>query len=307
MAKSIIKIAVVGDVHDLWQPIEDRLALQSLEIDLVLFVGDFGNESVEVVRAIANLDLPKAIILGNHDAYYSASENHQESHKNNHKKPSKRKCPYDRTKEDRVQQQLDILGKLHVGYSWLDFPELNLSVVGSRPFSWGGSKWKKADFYRDRFNVNSFEESTLRITQSVANTIYDNIIFLGHSGSFGLGKDEHSICGKDWKPIGGDYGDPDFADAISKTYQMHKTVPLVTFGHMHHQLRHNSSRTREAIATNREGTIFLNAALTPRIIKIDHGLQRNFAIVTLESGRVSQISMVWLDSRCKIVNENVLL
>ncbi len=34
MAKSIIKIAVVGDVHDLWQPIEDQLALQSLGVDL---------------------------------------------------------------------------------------------------------------------------------------------------------------------------------------------------------------------------------------------------------------------------------
>jgi uncharacterized protein (TIGR04168 family) len=90
MSDSSIKIAVVGDVHDLWQPVEDRLALQSLGIDLVLFVGDFGNESVEVVRAIANLDMPKAVILGNHDAWYSTSDNNKNSKKNN--------CPYDRTR-----------------------------------------------------------------------------------------------------------------------------------------------------------------------------------------------------------------
>ena len=298
MPKSSIKIAVVGDVHDLWQPIEDRLALQVLQVDLVLFVGDFGNESVEIVQAIADLDLPKAIILGNHDAHYSASDP-------NSKKPSKRKCPYDRTKEDRVQQQLDILGKFHVGYSWLDFPELNLSVVGSRPFSWGGSKWRKEAFYRDRFNVHNFEESTQRITQSIASTAHDTVILLGHSGPAGLGAAEHSICGKDWKPIGGDYGDPDFADAISKSYQMIKTFPLVTFGHMHHQLRHNSSRTREVVATNSMGTIFFNSALTPRIVKTDKELHRNFAIVSLESGQVSQISFIWLDSMYKIICEDV--
>ena len=298
MSNSSVKIAVVGDVHDLWQPVEDRLALQSLGVDLVLFVGDFGNESVEVVRAIANLDMPKAVIFGNHDAWYSTSDND--------KKSNKKECPYDRTKEDRVQQQLDILGEMHVGYSWLDFPELKLSVVGSRPFSWGSSKWKKAAFYRDRYNIKNFAESTQRITESVANAAYDNIIFLGHNGPLGLGNEEHSICGKDWKAGGGDYGDPDFAEAISKSYQMQKIVPLVTFGHMHHHLRLNSQRTRDAIATNEMGTVFLNAACSPRIIKNNDEEYRNFSIVSLESGQISQISLVWLNSRYQIVSENVL-
>ncbi len=297
MCKSSVKIAVVGDVHDLWQPVEDRLALQSLGVDLVLFVGDFGNESVEVVRAIANLDLPKAVILGNHDSWYSASDG---------KNPQKNECPYDRTKEDRVQQQLDILGAMHVGYSWLDFPELKLSVVGARPFSWGGPKWKKAAFYRDRYNIKNFTESTQRMTESVAKTASDNIIFLGHNGPFGLGNQEHSICGKDWKAGGGDYGDPDFAEALSQSYQIQKIVPLVTFGHMHHHLRLNSHRTRDAIATNAMGTIFLNAACSPRIVKNNDGEYRNFSIVNLESGQISQISLVWLNSQYQIVNEKIL-
>lgn len=299
MPKSSVKIAVVGDIHDLWQPVEDRLALEALGVDLVLFVGDIGNESVEVVRAIANLDMPKAVILGNHDAWYTASDNQ--------KKLDKKKCPYDRTKEDRVQQQLDILGKLHVGYSWLDFPELNLSVVGARPFSWGSSRWKKATFYSDRFNVKSFAESTQRIVESVVNTAHENIIFLGHNGPFGLGSEEHSICGKDWKAGGGDYGDPDFTEAISKSYQMLKTVPLVTFGHMHHHLRLNSKRTREVLVTNEKGTVFLNAACTPRIVQSNNKEYRNFSIVTLESGKITQISLVWLNSHCQVVKENILL
>ncbi|MFN7245444.1 MAG: TIGR04168 family protein, partial [Microcystis sp.] len=42
------KIAVIGDVHDQWE-IEDNLALEALQVDLALFVGDFGNESLEIV------------------------------------------------------------------------------------------------------------------------------------------------------------------------------------------------------------------------------------------------------------------
>ena len=77
--QDIIKIAVVGDVHDRWEA-EDELALKHLGVDLVLFVGDFGNESVEVVRQVASLDIPKAVILGNHDAWYTASVWGQKKH-----------------------------------------------------------------------------------------------------------------------------------------------------------------------------------------------------------------------------------
>ena len=93
-----ITIAVIGDVHDRWDA-DDAIALKQLGVDLVLLVGDFGNESVAIVQSIAALDLPKAAVLGNHDAWYSATE------------WGIKKCPYDRTREDRVQQQLDLLGE----------------------------------------------------------------------------------------------------------------------------------------------------------------------------------------------------
>ncbi|TXG60789.1 hypothetical protein EZV62_012152 [Acer yangbiense] len=31
--------------------------------------GDFGNENVELVRSVADLEFPKAVILGNHDSW----------------------------------------------------------------------------------------------------------------------------------------------------------------------------------------------------------------------------------------------
>ena len=285
-----IQIAVVGDIHDLWEA-EDGVALKQLGVDLVLFVGDFGNESVHVVRAIAALDLPKAAIMGNHDAWYTASD------------WGRKKSPYDHRQEDWVQQQLDLLGEAHVGFGKLDFPSLNLSVVGSRPFSWGGSHWKNKGFYRDRYGVNNFAESLEKIVSAAEQTAYDTIIFIGHNGPYGLGDQPEDTCGKDWQPLGGDYGDPDFAEAIASVRASGKTIPLVTFGHMHHRLRH-TSQLRQAI-NERDGTVYLNAASVPRIIERNGERLRNFSLVTLENG-VSQVSLVWVAQDYTLASEQIL-
>ncbi len=288
-----IAIAVIGDIHDLWEA-EDGVALKKLGIDLALFVGDYGNESVEVVQAIACIDIPKAAVFGNHDAWYTATE------------WGRRKCPYDRKKEDWVQQQIDLLDSAHVGYSKLDFPDLNLTVVGSRPFSWGGSVWKNEDFYQERFGVTSFEESTARMVAAANSTAEETVIFLGHNGPLGLGGCPEDPCGKDWQPLGGDFGDPDFADAIAQTRAAGKKIPLVTFGHMHHKLRHTQQHLRKAIYASSEGTVYLNAASVPRIVEKEGDRLRNFSLVTLQAGVVSQVSMVWVGKDFKVVSKQIL-
>jgi len=290
---SQIKIAVIGDIHDQWEA-EDAIALQHLGVNLVLFVGDFGNESVEVVRKIASLDIPKAAIMGNHDAWYSATD------------WGRSKCPYDRTKEDWVQSQLDLLGKAHVGYSKLDFPALNLTVVGSRPFSWGGPTWKNSRFYEERYGVGCFEESTERIVNAATSGKYETIIFIGHSGPMGLGDRAEDPCGKDWEPRGGDYGDPDFAEAIALTREAGKMIPLVSFGHMHHNLRHTKKVLRKLLVVSPEGTIYLNAASVPRIVQQGSERLRNFSLVTLEGGVVADVSLVWVGNDFTVVSEEIL-
>ncbi|NDJ16710.1 TIGR04168 family protein [Myxacorys almedinensis] len=288
-----IRIAAIGDIHDRWES-EDEAALEYLGVDLALFVGDFGNESVEVVRQIANINIPKAAIMGNHDAWYNATD------------WGISKCPYDRMKEDRVQQQLDLLGDAHVGFGKLDFPELNLSVVGSRPFSWGGSSWKNNRFYRERFGVQSFEESAERIVSAASATQCDTLLFIGHNGPLGMGEGAEDPCGKDWQPIGGDHGDPDFAAAIAQTRQLGKTIPFATFGHMHHTLRHTKEQTRRAIHVDHAGTVYLNAANVPRIVERNGDRFRNFSIVTLHQGLVSQASLLWLNRDFEVASEQVL-
>jgi len=287
-----ITIAVVGDVHDHWEA-EDQSALHHLGVDLVLFVGDLGNESIEVVRAIAQLDLPKAVILGNHDAWYTATE------------WGRKKCPYDRTQEDRFQQQLDLLGNIHVGYDKLDFPQFGLSVVGARPFSWGGSEWKYTDFYQKYYGVGSFAESTDRIVAAAQQASSNTIFLLGHCGPMGLGDRPEDPCGRDWKPLGGDHGDPDMRAAITQIRELGKSLPLVAFGHMHHNLRHTKEYLRIPIVAH-DGTVFLNAASVPRIIRDEHQRQRNFSLIRLRQGKILQVALVWVDDNYAIVTEQVL-
>ncbi len=288
-----VKIAVVGDIHDLWEA-EDAIALEYLDVDLVLFVGDFGNESVDVVHRIASVNLPKAAIMGNHDAWYTASD------------WGRKRCPYDRDKEDWVQQQLDLLGEAHVGYHYLDFPQFQFSVVGSRPFSWGGETWKNQEFYEERYGISNFEESAERIVAAVENTAYETVIFIGHNGPTGLGDGAEDPCGRDWRPLGGDFGDRDFAEAIAQAQALGKKIPLVTFGHMHHSLRHTKEQLRTALVTTPEGTVYLNSASVPRIIQKPDDRLRNFSLVSLKAGLVSQVSLVWVGKDYTVVSEKLL-
>ena len=286
-------IAVVGDVHHQWEE-EDNRILEEIGIDLALFVGDFGNEAVEIVGRIASLNIPKAAVMGNHDAWYTASA------------WGRKKCPYDPAKEDRVRQQLDLLGEAHVGYGKLDIPHLNLSVVGSRPFSWGGPEWKNKKFLQERYEVTNFEQSQSKIVTNATQTAYETVIFLGHNGPLGLGREAEDICGRDWQPLGGDHGDPDFAGAIAEVRNLGKRIPLVAFGHMHHRLRHTQRRSRTAVKNNPTGTVYLNAACVPRIVEKEGEFLRNFSLVSWEDRRVKEISLVWIGKNLRLVSSQLL-
>nr|XP_028954699.1 uncharacterized protein LOC114823361 [Malus domestica] len=188
-ARSSARIAVVGDVHDQWNLEEDTKALELLQPDLVLFTGDFGEENVELVKSVANLDFAKAVILGNHDAWHTTQ--------------------FSGKKKDGVQLQLECLGEEHVGYRCLDYPTLKLSVVGGRPFSGGGKKLFRQKLLSTRFGVQDMDGSAKRICKAASGAPDDHlVIFLAHNGPTGLGSNMDDICGKDWVFGGGDHGDP---------------------------------------------------------------------------------------------------
>jgi uncharacterized protein (TIGR04168 family) len=288
-----LRLAIVGDIHHQWDD-TDHAALHGLGVDLVLFVGDYGNEAVDIVRQISQLALPKAAIMGNHDAWYSVTAK------------GKARCPYDRAQEDWVQAQLELLGDCHVGYGCKDFPDLGLSVVGARPFSWGGAKWKYSKFCKARLGVHGFAESAKRIATAIAAATGETILIIGHNGPAGLGDRPEDPCGKDWGELidgqlaGGDYGDPDLAMAIAQAQAAGKSIPLVTFGHMHHRLKSGQPRrTQQQVGQTR----YFNAACVPRWNTIDGEPVRHFGLVTLVNGQVEQASQAWVNQQGQIVAE----
>lgn len=48
------------------------MALRHLGGDLAVFVGDFGEEDVSIVKRVARYPQPKVAILGNHDAWQAS-------------------------------------------------------------------------------------------------------------------------------------------------------------------------------------------------------------------------------------------
>ena len=67
-----VRLVLVGDVHHQWEA-QDAVALKHLQPDIALFVGDFGEEVVQLVQSIkTQVDaegIPAAYMLGNHDAW----------------------------------------------------------------------------------------------------------------------------------------------------------------------------------------------------------------------------------------------
>ncbi|KAJ6923724.1 hypothetical protein NC652_017140 [Populus alba x Populus x berolinensis] len=291
------RIAVVGDVHDDWNLEEDTKALQLLQhffssslTDLEkknrVAHGDFGNENVELVQSIADLNLPKVVILGNHDSW-------------------------------KTQHFSGNLGEEHVAYKRLDFPTLKLSVVGGRPFSCGGEQIFRRSLLSARYGIQDMDGSADRIYNAALGTPEDHmVILLAHNGPTGLGSNLNDICGKDWVFGGGDHGDPDLAQAISHLKETTKiSIPLVVFGHMHKELAYGNG-LRKMIVVGADKTIYLNGAIVPRVRRLvaeqgtdntnfmnnetsvfspgSRGTMRAFTLVEILEGRVDKIAETWV-------------
>jgi uncharacterized protein (TIGR04168 family) len=75
---------------------------------------------------------------------------------------------------------------------------------------------------------------------------------------------------------------------------------------MHHTLRHTKKVLRKPVFRSPEGTIYLNAARVPRIVENNGQKLRNFSLVTLEAGVVSQASLVWLGNDYQVESAEIL-
>ncbi|KAK6944386.1 Calcineurin-like phosphoesterase domain, ApaH type [Dillenia turbinata] len=298
--------------HVIFLPCSSYKAFFTLHFLLPIQIGDLANENVELVRSISSLKFPKAIILGNHDCWYTQQ--------------------FSNKVKDPVQLQLECLGEEHVGYRRLDFPSLKLSVVGGRPFSCGGEGLFRKWLLSARYGVHNMDASANRIYGAASGTPEEHsIIFLAHNGPTGLGSEMSDICGRDWVYGGGDHGDPDLAQAIARLKEDDKfAIALVVFGHMHKGLAYGG--VRKMIVIGADQIIYLNGAIVPRVRRLTdvqessdgsswnnkgplsaldcEGTLRAFTVVEVLDGQVSKIAETWISvvgEKTKIEEEHILL
>mmetsp|Transcript_11420 Transcript_11420/g.24420 ORF Transcript_11420/g.24420 Transcript_11420/m.24420 type:complete len:379 (-) Transcript_11420:140-1276(-) len=267
-APESVRIALIGDCHGQWNQ-HDNDALVALDADLSLFVGDFGNEDVNVVQHISCLKgrIRHASIFGNHDAFFSLRS---KKHRGRHKLPELPSAEiefclptFDRFPE-MVKAQYELLKDCDVGWGRRHFQELGLHVVGGRPFSAGGPSMSKfRSFYRRHWGITRSNQSCAQISRCLEQVpAGDDMIVIAHNGPAGLGSDAHSICGKDWgTPPGGDWGDDDLRAALDQSLSLGARVPLVVFGHMHESLSLGGNRRMVHVE---QGTVYVNCAVVPR-------------------------------------------
>jgi len=264
---------VVGDVHRWWRA-GDATFLERSEPDLTLFVGDLGDEDVEIVRHVAGLPVPKAVLLGNHDAWQSFGR---------------------KTCTDRLRESLLLLGEDHLAYSVRELPRAGVSVIGARPFSWGGQSLRSPEVYDEVYGIHTMRQSAAAIVDAARHAQHRDLVILAHNGPLGLGVETHDIFGKDFGKPGGDWGDRDLALAIQRIEGFGLRVRAVIAGHMHHRLVHprGGERTR---FVRREGTLFVNAAHVPRVRRAVDGEElSHFVRTRWRGGACVGLEEVWVD------------
>ncbi len=274
-----MRLAIAGDLHGDWS-CQDEYLLDRLRPDALLFVGDLSDGDLRLVKAITRLQLPCAVILGNHDRGRDRSG-------------------------EQLRQQLSMLGDLDCSWKLRDWPRPAVAVVGARPCSAGGG------FHLSRavqavFGPVTQQESANRIVHAASQAPEDwPLVVLAHSGPAGLGSDASSICGRDWKHPYIDWGDLDLTMAL-ETMRSRRAADLVVFGHMHHKLRGGKGE-RTTFHRDRYGTAYVNAACVPRSGSDEAGQPLiHFTWVEFEKRDLCLVSHRWFQPNGKLVYEQTL-
>lgn len=262
-------LTIVGDVHRHWRR-ADADYLERSRPDHVLFVGDLGDEDVEMVRIVTELQVPKSVMLGNHDAWQSFSKGRA---------------------TDALYDSLAQLGDDHLAYAVREVPAAGVSIVGARPFSWGGQSLRSVELYDELYSVRTHRQSAARIVEAARSAQHRDLVILAHNGPLGLSRQPGDIYGKDFGKPGGDWGDRDLALAIERIEALGLRVQMVVAGHMHHRLVQPRGAERVRFCRT-AATLFVNPAVVPRIRGDGSGGSESYFVRTR-----------WAQGRCLAVEE----
>ena len=237
-----VELAVLGDIHGSFDAALDAPLLS--RFPLVLCTGDLtpnhGRERFDIALRIGGelASLSVRTVLGNHDG------------------PT---CFTGRSFPRSYLKLTELLGEFHVAGQVVDFPELDVSLVGARPLSTGGPDIK--------FDVPGHEGWTLEqwgdeVAALCARAQQSRVVILAHCGPTGLGATRSAVFGCDFRADEGDWGDPDLRLALDRIRATGRPIAAVVAGHMHHALLGGGERAR--LAREHE-TLHVNAAVVPRV------------------------------------------
>lgn len=269
------RMLFVGDVHGHWTEVDSRF-VEDGEQDLVVFVGDLGDEDVAIVRRISELDTELVVVLGNHDAWQSFGR---------------------RESTPELREMLDLLGEDHIAYARRELPRAGLTLIGARPFSWGGRDLRSPELYGELFGVTSHEESANRIVDLARDAEHEDLLIVAHNGPLGLSQAPGDIWGKDFGRPGGDWGDRDLRLAVDAIAQSDRRLRALVAGHMHDRLLFPKGAQRRRFA-RREGVDYINPAVVPRIRRDpEWGDLHHFVKTEWRAGQLLDLEEIWIDER----------
>lgn len=251
------QIGVIGDLHTHWDEI-DVAHFNSSDYDLLYFIGDLGGgtpeSSLRIARMISRLDKPTLVMPGNNDTGEIDELAAELAHRTGVKRlaairqgatgaaHSVRLCGYSL---HRVAQE-----------------DVDCTLISARPHSMGGSQLSFPELMDQVYDIPSMEASAGRLCELVDQVPSRDLVFFSHNGPTGLGDQPEDMWGCDFKPRGGDWGDPDLTAAIDHARATGRRVLAVIAGHMH--LRTKAGGERPWLL-ERDGIVYVNTARVPRI------------------------------------------
>ncbi len=276
-AQGSFRLGIIGDLHTHWDNV-DVAQFSRSDYDLLFFTGDLGGGSIDsslrMARLMAALQQPTLVMPGNNDTFdineLAAELAHQRGLN------MLQSIVHNSAEERNPELGISLCGyshhRLHIG-------DDEVSLLAARPHSMGGPNLSFPEYMVETYGIESIAESAERLCRLVDEVESDRIIFVAHNGPTGLGEQPHDMWGCDFKPGGGDWGDPDLAAAIDYARAQGKSVLAVIAGHMHLRTKQGEQRPWKQTI---EGTVYVNAALVPRIFSGKDDVYRHHVVMRLD-------------------------
>ena len=280
-----LRLGVIGDLHTHWDDI-DVAQLNGSAYDLLFFTGDLGGgtpqSSLRIARDLSRLTKPTLVMPGNNDTVDIDALAAELTHRTGMAKLSAMK----QGESSAAGGQAQLCGySVHA----TPVPELDLTLVAARPHSMGGPELSFPDYMRTTYGIASMQDSTDRLVSLVDAAQTSRLIFLAHNGPTGLGAEPEDMWGCDFKPGGGDWGDPDLTTAIDYARQQQREVLAVVGGHMHLRTKSGALRPWQA---QRDATLYVNAARVPRIFSGKDDVYRHHVALSVDAAGVTAEEVV---------------